>query len=287
MKKEELRTAAPMPKDQEVIAKNSMKLYSYLVCLAGVANYPENTRMFRQKNLVLSQVAKITGISDKTTKLYMALLEHGYKIEYLGENKFNNKIIDEYLETCRDPMKQSKRKEVREKLVKHCIEIWSLRKKEKEAVYHIRRPHPYTPVPEETLMKLNKDFEASELEMKLYLLCCGYRDDCCYYGRKIKNITFEQIRDILELKQKNTTNKSIRQGLIFLSALGLLTFEEGYYANSKGGKIPCFKIFEVGYWIKYQPKNISGEDIETNEDMRAIKERIENKIGMIDCNKNL
>ena len=38
---------APMPKKEEDIANNSMKLYSYLMCIAGLAAYPDNTRMFR------------------------------------------------------------------------------------------------------------------------------------------------------------------------------------------------------------------------------------------------
>jgi hypothetical protein len=36
-----------MPASEIEIAKSSMKLYSYLVCIAGLANYPDNTRMFR------------------------------------------------------------------------------------------------------------------------------------------------------------------------------------------------------------------------------------------------
>jgi hypothetical protein len=45
-----------MPKDKQKVVDNPMKLYSYLVCLSGLADYPENTRMFRQKNLVLTKI---------------------------------------------------------------------------------------------------------------------------------------------------------------------------------------------------------------------------------------
>lgn len=47
---------APMPKKEETIANNPMRLYSYLVCISGLASYPDNTRMFRQKNLMLTQI---------------------------------------------------------------------------------------------------------------------------------------------------------------------------------------------------------------------------------------
>jgi hypothetical protein len=38
---------APMPKKENEIVDNPMKLYSYLVCISGLAIYPDNTRMFR------------------------------------------------------------------------------------------------------------------------------------------------------------------------------------------------------------------------------------------------
>ena len=60
-------SGAPMPRSESSI-RNPMKLYAYLVCIAGLADYPENTRMFRQKNLVLSKIYQATGISDKTAK---------------------------------------------------------------------------------------------------------------------------------------------------------------------------------------------------------------------------
>lgn len=46
MKKQNVRGAAPMPRREEDI-RNSMKLYTYLICISGLATYPDNTRMFR------------------------------------------------------------------------------------------------------------------------------------------------------------------------------------------------------------------------------------------------
>jgi hypothetical protein len=63
-----VKTGAPMPKNQEQIKSNPMKFYTYLVCLSGLATYPKNTRMFRQKNLSLTEIKKATGITDAAAK---------------------------------------------------------------------------------------------------------------------------------------------------------------------------------------------------------------------------
>ena len=59
-----------------------MKFYTYLVCISGLATYPENTRMFRQKDLMLSKIKEATGITDKTAKLYLQILERDLDITY-------------------------------------------------------------------------------------------------------------------------------------------------------------------------------------------------------------
>jgi len=47
MHQEKLKTYAPMPKKEREIASNPMKLYTYLVCISGLAAYPDNTRIFQ------------------------------------------------------------------------------------------------------------------------------------------------------------------------------------------------------------------------------------------------
>jgi hypothetical protein len=89
MKRMNPPAAAPMPKAEEDINKNSMKLFAYLMTIAGLADYPEHTRMFRQKNLVLTHIYAATGITDKTVKLYLYYLEKHHMIEYKGEHHFS------------------------------------------------------------------------------------------------------------------------------------------------------------------------------------------------------
>ena len=143
MKRMNPPASAPMPKAEEDINNNSMKLFAYLMTIAGLADYPENTRMFRQKNLVLTHIYKATGITDKTVKIYLYYLENNGLIEYRGVNKFN---FHKYLE--HDFEKFSL---YRKAIEKYSAEVWKLRKKEKDAIYFIPRPIPYTPVPEITL----------------------------------------------------------------------------------------------------------------------------------------
>lgn len=266
MIRKNIKTGAPMPKKDSDIANNPMKLYSYLLCIAGLADYPENTRMFRQKNLILKNIKSATGITDKTVKKYFYELEKAGLIRFKGKNKFDTidkndfKHISDYSAA----------------VAKHAAEVWKVRnKEEKDAVYLIPRPTPYTPVPEVTLEKLNKDFQVSELEMKIYLLCCSYRDTCVYKGLSYKAITFEQIRDAFNLNSELKTNKNIKRALYLFKGIGLIDFEEGSYDNLKGAKIPCFKLLEVGYYINYDIKDLKKRDIVDEDIFNDIINRIQ------------
>ena len=68
MEKSKLKTYAAMVKDEEDTRKNSMKLYSYLLCIAG-KELNGTGRLFQQKNLVLTEIKRCTGLDPKTIKL--------------------------------------------------------------------------------------------------------------------------------------------------------------------------------------------------------------------------
>lgn len=269
MKRMNPPAAAPMPKAEEDINKNSMKLFAYLMTIAGLADYPENTRIFRQKNLILTHIYAATGITDKTVKLYIYYLENNGLIEYRGVNKFNfHKYLEQDFEKFGD---------YRKAIEKYSAEIWKLRRKEKDAIYFIPRPMPYTPVPEITLAQLNEDFSISEMELDIYLFLCKYRDECVKNHKDYKAMTYENFRDILGLKQDQTTNQSIRNALSFLEKLKLITFSLGFTTNSKGAKIASFKITDVGYYIgepviEFEPEDTLND--EEKEDLKKLNERI-------------
>jgi hypothetical protein len=90
------------------------------------------------------------------------------------------------------------------------------------------------------------------MELKLYYLCCGYRDLCHARGEATKSITFEKIRDAFGLSKQNANDVKIRRSLLFLKSLGLIDYIETFSSNSKGAKIPKFKIKEVNYYINYE-----------------------------------
>lgn len=260
---------APMPKKEETIANNPMRLYSYLVCISGLASYPDNTRMFRQKNLMLTQIQSMIGITNDTIKLYLFKLEEANLIHYKGTYQFQIIVREDY-DTA---------PAYRKACVAEAKRVWSLRyKNEKEGVYHIPRPNPYIPIPEQTLLSLNETFQCSELELKLYLLCCNYRDECEYRGIKYKAITFEKIRDTFGIKNSSSNaDKTIRRALLFLKAINLIDFTEGKTINRKNASIPCFKLHGVQYYINYKIEDVKKEDIIDDEIYEELIRRIDIK----------
>lgn len=271
---QKIEKAAPMPKREDKIS-NPMKFYTYLVCLSGLATYPENTRMFRQNNLSLVNIKKSIGLSDRTAKRYLYILEKEGMIVYRGNIK--NLTEQEEEEICKKIGLDSNDYNADNRVYQEKVgaAIWKKRnKEEKTGVYHIPRPDPWTPVPEETIQALNEVIDCSELEMKIYLLCCGLRDQCCYEGKAYKNITFQSIREIFDIKHNGSDiNRTIRRALLLLKSIGLIDFKETLVINEKNGKVPCFKLIKVGYYINYEVE-ISQEEIENDVDLKEIYDKI-------------
>jgi transcription initiation factor IIE alpha subunit len=260
-----------MPVKEEKIVDNPMKLYTYLNCISGLASYPENTRMFRQKDLMLTKIKEAIGITDKTVKRYMYQLEQSQLVSYNGEYQFTYINEGDYED----------RKEYLKAVDKECFSVWTSRYRyEKNGVYYIPCPKPFTPVPETTLETLNKTFKVSELELKLYLLCCAYRDTCVFQHRQFKVLTFEQIRDTLGYTISAHTDAEIRKALIFLRGVGLIEYREGIIPNRKGGAIPSFKISEVYYYISYKIDDFSLEELETNNEAKEMYDRIKGQYNI-------
>jgi hypothetical protein len=189
-------------------------------------------------------------------------LEYTGRITFKGQNQYSHVPLWEYEQKIEnnnfisqlDPTGENPptRPILRKEAEKEAFRVWSLRnKEEKNGVYWISRPSRWTPVPETTLETLNEKYQASELEMKLYLLCCSYRDTCVSLGQNYKDIRFETIRDAFNLTKQTANDKKIRESLMFLKVLDLIDFEESYYVNSKLAKIPCFRLTEVRYYIDY------------------------------------
>lgn len=245
-----------------------MKFYTYLVCMSNIAQYPEHTRMFRQKDLSLTKIKQAIGITDKTAKQYLYELEEAGLVIYKGEIQHYS-IVSELHEEI------AKAKTEKQRYYIIGAALWRERNKhEKQGVYLIPRPDLWTPVPQETLEALNVLYQCSELELKMYLLCTSYWDLCNYKGKKTQNITFEMVREALQIKKTGSTpNRDIQRALMFLKILGLVDYVEGFYSNNRGAKIPCFRIVDVGEYVQYNIENIK-DDLISEEDFEQLKQRL-------------
>lgn len=275
MKKENLKTYAAMIKDEEDIQKNSMKLYSYLLCIAGKDLYSDG-RIFQHKNLVLTEIQRCTGLQPKTIKLYLYELEMNGLIIFNGEEKFQYVYKENFIDENTNKLNKTNFRKAKER---EAFRIWRLRNK--KDYYKIPRPRYYTPIPEITLEKLNTIFELNELEFKLYILCCAYRDiQVEKFNGKNKSISYESLKDFLNIKDTgNLYNKKIKTALYLLKGIGLIDFENTYYLNKKMSKIECFKLKEVCYYVKYTEKEI--KEKEDVADLDIIKE-IEDRLQLFD-----
>lgn len=273
--------------NDEKIKENSMKLYSYLICISCKGSSENQEKIFQQKNLMLSKIKLATGITDKTVKIYLYYLEKDNLIRYMGDihHEYEGKDGEIYpyvLETDFDLKTSKGRTEYKKAIEKTAFKTWTDRaKNEKNGYYRVVKSTPYTPIPRETLIKLNEEFEATELEYKIYILCCRYRDICAEMGKEYKNLTFEDLRTVLDLKKHTDTNSAIRRALYFLRGIGLIEFIEGVFTNRKGAEIPCFRLKEVNYYIILNKEKIEETSLEAEE----VRERLsELTINLEDTN---
>ena len=273
LEKKKLKTYAAMVKDEEDIKKNSMKLYSYLLCIAG--KEPNGTgRLFQQKNLVLTEIKKCTGLDPKTIKVYLYELEMAGLVKFKGKEQFKRFYSEDFLKENKSGDLIIDRTALRKAKESEAFSVWKMR--DKKAYYHIPRPERFTPIPEITLEKLNSVYELDELELKIYIMCCTYRDiQVELYNGVDKKISFEQLRDSLGLKDNGSTiNRKIKKTFYFLRGLGLMDFEMGSYYNSRGNKIECFNLKQVNYYVNEERYEWNEDDIVDSEFLKEAKERL-------------
>ena len=263
-----------MVKDEEDIKKNSMKLYSYLLCIAG--KEPDGTgRLFQQKNMILTEIKKCTGLDPKTVKIYLYELEMAGLVRFKGKEQFKRIYSEDFLKENKNGELIVDRTALRKAKESEAFGVWKAR--DKKSYYHIPRPERFTPIPEITLEKLNSIYELDELELKIYIMCCTYRDiQVELYNGVDKKISFEQLRDSLGLKDNSSTiNRKIKNTFYILKGIGLMDFEMGSYYNSRGNKIECFNLKQVNYYVNEERYEWNKDDIINSEFLKEAKERLE------------
>lgn len=274
-KANQLKNPAPMPRKEDEI-NQPMKFYCYLICLSGVATYPPNTRIFQQKDLCLAKIYKAIKISDKAVKSYLYLLEHSQMVEYRGGVKELTEEEEEPIFKKLEGLDKNSDKYKTQLSYLYGAAIWKKRnKEEKNGYYYIKRPDPWTPIPEGTIQDLNEHFACTELELKLYIACVGYQDLCCHQGKNFKNITFAGVREAFGYSKKSATDAMIRRALMFLKELGLINYQEILLVNQKNAPIPAFKINKVEYYIEYEIQTLKDKAENTaDEDFIEVSKRI-------------
>lgn len=107
--------------------------------------------------------------------------------------------------------------------------------------------------------------------MEIYLFLCAYRDECVQKGTSYKAMTYENFREILNLKKHVDNHKNIFTALAFLEKVGLIVFDIGSIANSRGAEIPVFRIREVNYHITQIFKNFNESELITEEEKQELQ----------------
>lgn len=251
-----------IPSRDNTIRERSLKLYSYLICRANLRNEPnkfgDNVRIFQQKNLNLTEIKRILGFEERTTKKYLESLEEEGLIIFKPHD-WKEKVYTEQGDKV--PF----------------TERWKIRNKHKDTYYEIpvNNSQLFRKIPKETLVELNEICGVNELTMKIYIILVNLQEVCVYENINYKKFTYQDIRDILGYQGNSKTNQKIAASLQILKAFGLIDIEVGSYTNSKGAKIQCFVLNQANFYVSYDFKCLEIDD-EAVIDQKIEKQIVEN-----------
>lgn len=207
----------------QYILKYSTKLYLYLLKLSL-----DNNMTFTNKMLSLTKIQDITGLTDKTIKLYFYYLENNNIIKYNGKIKaltqeeieeIDNKIIN-----ASEASKERKRNEYISFL------LWKKRHKyEKTAKYDIVLIEDYNICNEFIYKILNNNYD--EMDTKVFLFTKIVNNN---------NFTLSDFRESCDLPEHYRTNNKIKQSIKKLNNDNLISYKETVIINKYGTPIPYF-----------------------------------------------
>lgn len=211
----------PIVSDDEKIQKNSMRLYTYLVCLSRFtgANKP---RRFNQADFNLNQIRAALRMDYKTIKKYWRILEETGLVKYNGKKNLD-------LDWDKDFMARKK----------YTLGYYELSKESSK----------YRIIPRETLDKIRTKFLVNENELKLYLFLANLQEQALYMGYNECPFTIKEARDLMNLQKKADTNKKLYLNLVWLMKLNLVKCRVEKKKNGNfNEEITYFVIEKVNYY---------------------------------------
>lgn len=229
----------PVISEQERIRQRSLKVYIYLVCISQMVDNPFNggspRRVFQQKDVNLSKMAKVLKMDERTIKKYWEALEADRLVIF-----------------------NAKGSRWEEDDSKTFVERWKERRKHGETYYHIDTSGGwlFRKLPRETLIELNTEYQASELTIKIYLTLVNLQEKCIINNQKEVIFTYQDLQKILGYSSEDSTNRKMEKSLLQLQSLGLIQIKVGERTVNNGWKIPVFILKQVNWYIDYEFKGL-------------------------------
>lgn len=233
------------------IKEQSLKLYSYLLCLSHFRNTPrkgfDNVKIFQQKNINLSQIKRLFSMDERTIKKCWEGLENEGLIYFTPRDWKETLIVI-------DENGNQKKTSFNDK--------WKERRKHPETYYEIpvNENQLYRKIPEITIQGLIDIYNVNELTMKIYMTLVNLQENCIVNGWHYKSFTYKDLCEMVGYVKEGKTSKRMEDCLRNLQSLGLIEIKQDIFINSYGVKIPCFILNQANFYINYDIKDYQTGD---------------------------
>ena len=220
--------APPAPLIEEIISKNSMKLYALLISYSNLYN-PER-RIIRQRDIVLARIKRVLNLDERTIKKYWNRLEKYGLIKYCP-NSWEKEYAKQGISNM--PFKEQ----------------WRLRNKHKESYYEISLKEGllFDEISPKNLIRAFEEYKLSELALKIYLTLVRIQKNYEEGRRDSNSFTYQEIRESVGYKEAWSSNRAIDMALYELVNLRLFDFEKITRINSHNLETPYFVLKQINY----------------------------------------
>ena len=211
----------PIVSEDKKVQVNSMRLYTYLVCLSRFTG-TNQPRRFSQKDFNLNQIRTVLRMDYKTIKKYWRLLEETGLVKYNGKKDLNLDWDKNFME----------------------------RKKYSLGYYELSKENSkYRIIPRETLDKIRTQFLVNENELKLYLFLANLQEQALHMGYSECPFTLREIRELMGLSKEAKNNKNLYLNLVWLMKLNLVKCRVDKKKNGNfNEEITYFVLEKVNYY---------------------------------------